>query len=271
MPINIYYYDNNTVSVPTVLPANGIFIPVSNLPGTAAADLALNVSVSCKESQAIYAILQKLHSFLSSNANRLGLNSAISNPTIINSSTITYSFSFTVDYLTNNAAGKTLMLPVPDSGVYNGIGDFSLTDIFSNAIIISDKANQSNLVSGKAGILIDEAGLAIYGFYNDVEGSDITTFNITGDNRYATAALIAAICDGNVTVRSRTISSAILSTTVSDPSIIPIPSNYYSSTNPLTDIPSTELDHLGIIRRSYSTTFELILLPEFLEVSVATS
>ena len=270
MPINIYYYDNNTVSVPTVLPANGLFIPVSNLPGTDATDFAVGVSAGCKESQAIYALLQRFHSFLATSANKLGLNSNISNPSIINSSTITYTFSFVVDYLMNNAAGSASMLPIPDTGVYSGIGDFSLQDIFQNIVLISDKANQSNLIT-TAGILIDESSLSRYGFYNDVVGSAITTFNVGGDNRYAVAAIISGICDGNVSIRSNSLASAILSTAISDPTVVAIPTNYYSTTNPLTDISSTDLDHLGILRRIYSTTFELRLLPEFLEVNVATS
>lgn len=269
--INLFFLDGgDTVTVVDPLPFEGIFIPSSSLPGTELSDFSNDLSYSCKESKIIYAIAQKVHSFLSLNSNKLGIFSTLGNPTVINASTITYKFSYSQDFLVDNAAGETSMIPAAEAGVYSGLGTFGFSSVFENSIIISDRTTQSNLLTGKIGVLIKTSDLTPYGFFNDVKGSTISTYNITGDCRYSIAALIAAVCDGNITIRTQTAASAIISASISSPQIITIPTTYYSTSNPLTDISSTDLDKLSIIRRVYSLTFELNLLPEYLEVNVST-
>ena len=267
MAINLYCFDNDTVEVPNVLPITGLFIPATSLLGIEPTDFALNQQATLKYSKAIFAIIQSIYSSLSINQNKLGISCSITRPTVMGTSKISYSYSFSIDYLVDTATGKTKQIPVPTSGVYSGIGKVSLLDIFPNSIAIKSTAD-SNLIT-TAGILLEIP--ADYGFYNDVTGSTLATFNISGDCRYAIAAILASFIDGGVNIRTNTTPSGVISLSTSPATTIDIPANYYTTSNPISGINSADLDHLSIIRRTYSIAFELLLLPEYLEVNVSTT
>lgn len=269
--LTLSFYDGgDTVPVTDPLPFEGIFIPYSSLPGMEVTDFENDLTYSCKESKVVYAIAQKIDKFLTLDSDKLGLFSTLSNPTVINSSTISYKFSYSIDYLVDNSAGETKMIPCATEGVYANVGKIGFSEVFPNSVIISDRNTQSSLLDGKIGVFIKISDLVPYGFFNDIKGSSLSTYNISGDCRYSIAALVSALCDGNITARTQTAASAILSTSISSPQIINIPTTYYSNTNPITSIRSLDLDKLSIIRRVYSITFELNLLPEYLEVNVTT-
>lgn len=272
MAINFFYYDAESVTLPSSLPYAGIFIPIASLPGIIKEDLHNAISNNTKQSKVVYSLIQRFDSFLRATTNKLGISSSISNPSVVNPTTITYNFTFTVEFLVNNSTGRVKMVPVPNVGVYSGIGKFSLIDVFPNTLVIRDPESESGLIDGAGpGVLIDVSTLEEYGFFNDVYNSTIATYNHSGDCRYSLVALVAAICDGNIQVRSTTAPSGIISASVSDAEVIPIPTSYYSTTNPMTSITSYNLDHQSIIRRTYGLGFELNLLPEYLNVSVKTS
>lgn len=274
MALNFLYNDANTVAIPTTLPYVGLYIPVIDLPGMDAAELATIESENRKQGKVVYSIVQAIYEYLSVNTGVLSLRGTIGNPTIVSSSLITLSYTLTADYLTNVSSGKISMIPVPTVGVYTGIGEASLRDIFPNSFIVEstdNTADASGIGAAGAGVLINSADLATYGFFNDVEDSDITTINITADNRYAIASIMQCIADGNISVRSSSTSSGITSVSVASASTVTIPATYYSNTNPLTGILSADLDHLSITRRAYGITFELNLEPSVLEINNVTS
>ena len=99
----------------------------------------------------------------------------------------------------------------------------------------------------------------------------MATVNISGDCRYAIAAILASFIDGGVNIRTTTTPSGVISLSTSPAITIDIPANYYTASNPISGINSADLDHLSIIRRTYSIAFELLLLPEYLEVNVSTT
>lgn len=274
MALRFFYNDDDTVVVPTTLPFVGIYIPVVDLPGMDAVELALAESSNRKEGKVIFSIVQKIFQYLSVNTNVLSLRMSIGNPAIISSSLIALSYSLIADYLTNVSAGTNSMVPVPSVGVYSGIGDVSLREIFPNCFKVASTANNadaSGIGAIGAGVLVSTDDLAIYGFFNDVVGSDVSTLNITGDNRYAVASIMQCICDGNVSIRTNSTASGITATSVSVASTVVIPVNYYANTNPLTSISAANLDHLSITRRTYSITFELTLDPQVLEINNVTT
>jgi len=274
MALNIFYNDADTVTVPTTLPYVGLYIPISDLPGMEATELATSESLNRKEGKTIFSLIQKIYNFLSVNTSTLSLVSSIGNPAIVNSTLITLSYSLVVDYLTDVSTGKISMVPVPTFGVYTGIGEASLRDVFPNCFVVSstdNTADASGIGAAGAGVLISTDDLATYGFFNDVEDSDISTINISADNRYSIASFFQCICDGNVNIRSSSIASGITSISVSTASAVNIPVTYYSNTNPLSGISSANLDHLSLTRRSYSITFELSLEPSVLEINNVTT
>lgn len=274
MALSFFYNDANTVTVPTTLPFTGLYIPIANLPGMDAAELATTESANRKEGKTIYSLIQKIYNYLSGNTSTLSLTASIGNPTIISSSLITLSYSLTADYLTNVSTGKISMVPIPTFGVYTGIGEVSLRNIFPNCFVVDstdNTADASGIGAAGAGVLISTDDLAVYGFFNDVEDSDITTINLTSDNRYAIASIYQCVCDGNINIRSSSTASGVTSISVSTATAVTIPATYYSNTNPLSGISSANLDHLSLTRRSYSITFELLLNPEVLEINNVTT
>lgn len=274
MALRFFYNDANTVTIPTTLPYTGLYIPVSDLPGMNAAELATTESSNRKEGKTVYSLIQKIYNYLSVNTSALSLSSTIGNPTIISSSLITLSYSMIVDYLTNLSSGKILMIPVPTSGVYTGIGEVSLKNVFPNCFAVTstnNTADASGIGVAGAGVLINTDDLGIYGFFNDVEDTDITTINLTADNRYAIASIYQCICDGNINIRSSSTASSVTSVSVSTATAVTIPVTYYSNSNPLSSISSANLDHLSLTRRSYSITFELLLNPQVLEINNVTT
>lgn len=271
MTLNLFYNDGDTVTVPSTLDFPGMYIPVSNLPGMTSTEFATSEPINRKEGKTIFSLVQKIHNFLSVNTDVLSLVSAIGNPAIVDNTLITLPYGLTVDYLTNVSYGSISMLPVPTIGVYTGIGEVSLRDIFPNCLIVDDTSNNTELVAAGPGVLISTDDLSTYGFFNDVPNSTIETINITADNRYAIASIFQSICDGNISVRTSSIASGITSISISTASSVTIPTTYYSNTNPLTGISSADLDHLSLTRRNYSITFELSLVPEVLEINTVTT
>lgn len=274
MALNIFYNDADTVSVPTTLPFVGIYIPIADLPGMIAAELATTEAANRKEGKTVFSLIQRIHSYLFVNTGTLSLTTSISNPSVVSSSLIAVTYNLAVNYLTNVALGTNSMVPPAGVGVYSGIGDISLRDIFPNCIKVASTANTADAsgigVAG-AGVLISSADLAVYGFLNDVPGSTISTLNITGDNRYAIAAMYQSICDGNVGIRTTSNASGITNVNISNAIVTSIPTSYYSASNPVSGISSTNLDHLSITARTYSITFELVLLMEVLEINNVTT
>lgn len=274
MALNLFYNDADTVSIPTTLPFVGIYIPIADLPGMTAEELATTEAANRKEGKTVFSLIQKIHSYLFVNTGTLSLTTSISNPSVVSPSLIAVTYNLAVNYLTNVALGTNSMIPPASVGVYSGIGDISLRDIFPNCIKVastSNTADASGIGAAGAGVLISSADLATYGFLNDVPGSTISTLNITSDNRYAIAAIYQAICDGNVGVRSTTNASGITKVNISNATVTSIPTSYYSASNPVSGISSSNLDHLSITSRTYSVTFELVLLMEVLEINNVTA
>lgn len=274
MTLNFFYNDNSTVTVPTTLPFVGLYIPIADLPGMSPSELATSEGENKKEGKTVFSIIQKIHNYISVNTGILSLVSSIGNPTIVDSNLITLPYSLTADYLNNVSDSTISMIPPPISGVYTGIGEVSLRDVFPNCSVVSstdNTADASGITAAGAGVLLSSDDLDIYGFFNDVDNSDITNINITADNRYALASIYQCICDGNVGVRTSSVASGITSVVVGPASTVTIPSTYYSATNPVTNISSSDLDHLSITRRVYTITFELSLVPEVLEINNVTT
>lgn len=274
MALRFFYNDDSTVVVPTTLDFVGLYIPLADLPGMDAIELATSESENRKQGKVVYSIVQAIYEYLSVNTSVLSLVSRIGNPTIVSSTVITLNYTLTTDYLVNVSSGKNTMIPVPPSGVYSGIGEASLRDIFPNCFKVTSTNNTtdaSGIDAAGAGVLVSSADLATYGFFNDVEDSTITTLNITADNRYAIASIMQCICDGNVNIRSSSTASGITATSIASATVVTIPATYYANTNPLTGILSVNLDHLSITRRAYSITFELNLEPSVLEINNVTT
>lgn len=274
MALNIFFNDDNTVTVPTTLPFTGIYIPIADLPGMDAAELATSVSENEKQGKTIYSITLAVNNYLSANTNTLGESMTVANPIVVGTDLLKQSYSLVVDYLVDVSQGLVQMIPTPTSGVYLGIGDFSLTDVFPTIFTVpstDNTADASGIGAAGAGVLISTDDLDTYGFFNDVLGSDITTINITADNRYALASIFQSICDGNVAVRTTSIASGITAISISDASTQAIPTTYTQATNPLSGISDDDRDHVSFSRRTYTITFELSTVPANFEINNTTS
>ena len=244
---------------PTV---NALFIPVADLPGVNAAELAAGESTANKEAKAILGLWNQLFNIASPVAfGRLGLTVTKGTPAGGGSADlVNLTFSSTAQRLVNLANNSVAVVPVPTAGANSGVGDFALTDIFPGATKVAAAA------TGGAGVaipwtLIEAFGGAAYA------GADIAAGN---DNRMELFALLESI-SSEATTRTADAESAIITRTLSAPASATIPANFSQATDPIAGIVQADLPKLGLLSRTTALTVQVALnqTTQAFEVNVA--
>ena len=230
---------------------NALFIPVADLPGVNAAELAAGESTANKEAKAILGLWNQLFNIASPAAfGRLGLTVTKSTPAGGGSADlVNLTFSSTAQRLVNLASNSIAVVPVPTAGANSGVGDFALTDIFPGAAKVAAAA-----ATGGAGVaipwtLIEAFGGAAYA------GADIAAGN---DNRMELFALLESIANG-ATPRAADAESAIITRTLSAPASATIPVNYYQAADPVAGVVQADLAKLGLLSRTTALTIQVAL------------
>lgn len=235
----------------------GLWIPVTELPGLTADELAIAESVPAKEGKTQLAFLNKLYLALAS-ATKLGFTIAKQSPSGAGIDRITQSFSVTWQKLVNIRDAVTSVIPLPTTGANLGLGGFTIADVFPTAA----KVAAAGAVSA-AGIVISDTALAAF--------DAGLAYAVNTDSRRYFIALVDYFAS-NATLRTATVESGATSLTLSNIGSTSIPTNFTQS-DPLSGIIATDLPVLGIITRTTSFTIDLSLnqSTQKFDVRVATS
>jgi hypothetical protein len=241
------YFDASGTAV-----ADGVFIPLTGVSGLLAAELASGQAADLKLSKCVYALLEKAYEIMSPTAFRkLGFTTAKASPAGAGTNLINQNFSFTAQKVAKYDTDTITMIPLPTSGANNGLGKFSISDLFAGAT----KVAAGGAVAA-AGFLIPTALLTNY---SSLTHAGITISG-TSDNRDWFAALLDWL--GNaVALRSATVPSAITARSASAPSATNPSGDLIAATNPTSSIPSDQVDRHAILSKSYSITVQLALNP----------
>lgn len=232
---------------------DGLFIPISDLPGITSSELATGEPSPKKHSKLLFSLLDKLYS----NYNPLHLGFYISKlkPTI-SGNFVNQSFAIKTQVVVDTINDSLEVIPVPSTGDNSGIGDFSLTDYLPGATIL-DAID----TTGSAGVLFPIADLALHG-YNAV--------GLTTDDRKILFALISLITYSNdfaIRSTSPAVSSAIITKSAGIISFVELPTNSYAATNPTTGLLLINKERQPILQRDYTYTLQLSLNASTTEIN----
>ena len=231
--------------------ADGVFIPIANLPGLDAVELAAAEPIETKESKVLLALLNQIYDTISPTAfSALGLTMSKSTPTGGGAADlVNLSFGSTWQKLVNLDTDTVSAIPVPTAGANVGLGDFGVADIFAGAA----KVDAAEAVAG-AGVVINTSGLTPY---SSLSHADLTVA-AGEDNRGWFMALVDHMAT-DTNVRSAAIATGITAATRGNVGAQVIPADFTAATDPTTGISSTDLPKLGLITRTLSWTIQVAL------------
>lgn len=229
--------------------ANGLFIPIADLPGLTAAELAPGDG-QVLLGRSVFGLLKKIYSSLSPSAfNKLGVavgNSETRPGTLLTNRTYTYQAS----YVSNLSTNSITQIPVAGIGVNSGLGKIALSSIFPAAAKVAAAANTPG-----AGVLIPTADLVPYG------GPLHAALDVSAgqDNRNYLAALFNWMCAGNnLQVRATGLPSAIIAATRGNPTAGTLPANATATSNPTTGLFIEDIPLIFVSQVTYSITVQTI-------------
>ncbi len=239
--LNIEYFDASGNATEA-----GIFIPVSNLPGIQASELA--TAASGKESKAILAIHNALYAYFSDLATLpLGVVVGKTAPSGAGLDFVNVSFTSTFNYLVNHESGTVGPVPVPTTGTNTGLGGLELIDVFPAAAKVAASGS-----TGAAGILIPTSELIPYGSPSQA------SLAVNADSRswFAALSLYMAV---ESTLRTTADASAVVTRSVGAGVGASFPTAWTQPTNPVSGIAAADLPKRSLISRSFGLTIQLLL------------
>ncbi|MEM8603776.1 MAG: hypothetical protein AAGF24_08070 [Cyanobacteria bacterium P01_H01_bin.121] len=226
--------------------ADGVLIPIADLSGLKATELADTEPAAAKESRTVFALLNTISSKVSPSS--LGFTIVRSNPSGVGDNVLNQTFTVVWQKMTALEAGIIDQIPVPSSGTNLGLGLVSILEVFPTATKVSAGATT------KAGILIPTAALAQFSALTHA-ALEVT---VGADNREwfmaLTDALIAAAA-----IRSTDVATAIVAAGVGGVTGSAVPTSYVSLPNPLSGINPGEITKRGLLTRSASITIQSLL------------
>jgi hypothetical protein len=236
--------------------AAGVFLPLADLPGLTALELA--TTGSQLEGHLAYALLNALYSTMAP-MNTLGVvNLSKSNPTGTGAGLFTEAIGFAFQRVVNLQTGSVGVVPLATIGTETGLGSVAIADIFPDAEIVAE----SGAVAG-AGIVVPDSVVANYGAASKA--------SIEDDARDWIGGLLAALA-GGLTVRSTTVASALTSRTALASlrsTGVAIPPTWYDATNPITGIAAADLNWIRVIQDAITIEYELAIDSETQSLSLS--
>jgi hypothetical protein len=228
---------------------DGVYIPVANLPGIVASELATTESTPAKAGKVLLALLNRIFDVLNpSSFGKLGFTVAKTAPAGVAPDIWNQTFIFTWQKMVKLDTNTVEQIPVPTSGTNSGVGSFSVLNIFPDAT----KVATNDSISG-AGVVIPTSALTSY--------SSLThtglTISANSDNREWLAGLLDHLAV-DADVRSPNQQSAIITASASQIGALPIPANFTQGTNPVSGILPADLPRRGLIVRTLTYTIQCI-------------
>lgn len=219
----------------------GVFIPVADMPGVDAAELAAGESTASKEGKTLLSLVNATLAAVNA-VSPLGLTMVQSNNSNSGPNLIGLNFTMTWSKLIDVGADTVSAVPLPATGANTGLGGLAILDVFPNAA----KVAAAGAVSG-AGVVISDAGLAVY-------GADAPTVQAGDDDRKWMSALFDHMADADVRETGVT-ESAVTSAALGLIAATTIPESYYAAIDPTSGISAADLPKLGLVDRS--TTLQI--------------
>lgn len=230
--------DNGVVS--------GVFIPINNLQGITAEELASDQTDILREGKIIYGLVNQLFARLTA-LSPLGIvNVEKSIPSGTGTNRFTESVSFITQFVQDYSTRTFYRVPLPPSAV----GKASIADIFPNASLVTAEG----AISG-AGIVFSHSLANTYGA--------VTPSSVTVDARdWIFSIMHAAIAES--TLRTSSVASAITNRTNllnNRVAGLAIPTAYYDTTSPTSGILAANTPHLRLIQETLSIEYEIENFP----------
>lgn len=237
--------------------SDGLFIPLSDLPGVIDEELADEIDVEIKTGQAIHSICKQVvksltgTSFLTTatDPNKLGVSYTLTESLpSVGLKNKTYSLTFTK--VLDLAAKTIYFVPVATAGTNNGKGDFSLTDLFANCAKVASGSNTAG-----AGILIKSSVINSYG------ASTHANLSLSADAREWLESFMLSLFDSTdgLIIRATGVESPFPSAPVKGaPSSVTLPTVATQSTNPTTGLVGANLSKLNFVSYTLAVTIQLI-------------
>jgi hypothetical protein len=231
---------------------DGLFIPVADLLNggiEGASEFADAEPAALKRDKGLFAVCELVTAYVAGLAPGVALGISASRP---NTSTVNYQYGLTVQLYEVLGEGSPLApLPIPSVGDNAGIGDFSIEDIFPNAVKVAAAADP-----GGSGILIESASVANFG------GPAHASLNLTADSRMYFGALFRYMAaSADLPLRSASVASAVTAKSAAAPVTFFPTAAMTAATNPTTDIAAADLPRTVFVQQSGSVTFNLIASP----------
>ena len=226
--------------------ANGVFFPINTLFPLTAEDL--EASDTDKESKVVRNIISKLYEQISNIGplfKPLGLGLTLVAPVVSGSNLFNQTYLMSETRMGNLATSTLEPIPLQTIGENNGRGSFPIANLHPYIT----KVQAGGAIPG-AGILISSNTLAIYGAPNHA------ALNVTADCRNWWAALLNHICN-DVTKRSTTTPSAIITATKGATTILTPPPSFTDVNNPTTGVTASELPLRFFVTSTYSITIQV--------------
>lgn len=223
--------------------SDGVFIPISDLPGVEAGEFAAGESTEKKVAKALLGAFLGLNNNNPSNA--LGL--AVSRATASGGLDLTNnSFTITPQILTDYETKQMSALPVPTAGANSGVGDVAITDIYPNA----EKIASDGAISGE-GFLIPTAQIEPYG------APSHANVTIASDSRLWFLGFAGWVTvDSSILLRGDSQASAITARNRGGATAITLPAAATAQTDPTTDLSSADLNKLSVVDHDFTLTIQ---------------
>lgn len=229
--------------------SDGVLIPIADLTGLKATELAPSESLNAKESRTVTSLLNTIHAALSpASFAALGFTITRGVPAGAGDNLINQTFTLTWQKLVRLDTAQVAQIPVPTTGTHTGVGQFSILDVFANASKVESGDSTS------AGVLIPTAELASFANLSHAT----LTVAATADNRDWFAALADWLA-ADASRRSTSEASAIINTSMGGVNSVGIPAAFTATNDPTSGLLAADLGKRGLISRSTSLTVQSVL------------
>lgn len=234
---------------------DGVKIPLGDLGnGLTSSELGTGTATE-KECKFLYAFLEKVNTALSpTNFEKLGIT-LTRDTSDAGAGLVNFDFTLTAQYF--EALNATpVPLPIPTTGSNSGAGDFTFTAIFPNAAKVTTTDDVSDAV------VIPTLSLTVYG------SPAQANLSLGTDSRAYLMALYRALASES-TLRGTNTPSAIITRTVSTPSIVTLAAAATDATNPTTGIQTNIIPAKGKVSQNlFSISVQTQLTPSNMSYEV---
>ena len=241
----------------------GLAIPISDLPMVSVGEFVAAQSTPNKEGKALLGFGLALDNYINTNPNLLSF--IFTKGTAIAGNLLTFTFSVLHYKYSRLVDGSYNEIPIPSTGAKNGVGGLNIDNVFPNAEVVSaTNVVGTNTTFNEECVVIPNADIASY------SNSEIPAIGI--DKRNWFNGFMMSLGD-IITLRDASNPSGITATNnPSNYSILTLPATYYSATDPLSDIPSSDLGKIASVQKTVSYSVQVLVANDgTYEINVATS